>query len=56
MINKQESLKLEMESLYKRAKELAKEILFDENETEDASSYYYFQCGFIAGMNYQKKK
>ncbi len=46
----------EMKAGYDRAKELAKEIWFDENETEDASGRYYFNCGFAAGLNYQRLK
>ena len=41
---------------YDRAKQLAKEIWFYENETEDASNRYYFNCGFAAGLNYQRLK
>lgn len=54
-MNKAEAIEAEIASQYQRAQELAKEIWLGENETEDAGSYYYFQCGFIAGMNYQKK-
>ena len=43
----------EMKAGYDRAKELAKEIWFDDNETEDASSRYYFNCGFAVGLKYQ---
>ena len=42
-----------MKTGYDRAKELAKEIWFDDNETEDASDRYYFNCGFAAGLKYQ---
>lgn len=54
-MNKSEAIEAEIISQYKRAQELAKEIWLGEDETEDAGSSYYFQCGFIAGMNYQKK-
>jgi hypothetical protein len=46
----------EMKTGYDRAKQLAKEIWFDDNETEDASGRYYFNCGFAAGLNYQRLK
>jgi hypothetical protein len=41
----------EIQAQFDRAKELAKEIWFDDNETEDADSRYYFNCGFVAGLN-----
>jgi len=44
----------EIQAQFDRAKELAKEIWFDDNETEDASSRYYFNCGFAAGIKYQE--
>jgi hypothetical protein len=43
----------EIQAQFDRAKELAKEIWFDDNETEDASGRYYFNCGFAAGLKYQ---
>jgi hypothetical protein len=43
----------EIQAQFDRAKELAKEIWFDTNETEDASDRYYFNCGFAAGLKYQ---
>lgn len=46
----------EIQAQFDRAKQLAKEIWFDENETEDASNRYYFNCGFAAGLNYQRLK
>jgi hypothetical protein len=46
----------EIQAQFDRAKQLAKEIWFDDNETEDASSRYYFNCGFAAGLNYQRLK
>ena len=53
---KKKILRKEIDSNYKLAQQLAKEIWLGENETEDAGSFYYFQCGFIAGMNFQKKE
>lgn len=55
-MNKAEPIKAEIASQYKRAQELAKEIWLGEDETEDASSRYYFQCGFIAGLSFLQKQ
>ena len=49
-------IEAEIASQYKRAQELAKEIWLGENETEDAGSYYYFQCGFVAGLSFLQKQ
>jgi len=46
----------EMKAGYDRAKQLAKEIWFDDNETEDASNRYYFNCGFAAGLKFQEEQ
>ena len=37
---------------YERAKKLAKEIWLDGDNEGNANDYYYFECGFIAGLNY----
>ena len=39
---------------YKRAKELAKDIWIDGDHEGDENDFYYFQCGFVAGMNYNE--
>ena len=54
-MSKTKAIEAEIALQYKRAQELAKEIWLGEDETEDAGSSYYFQCGFVAGMAYQKK-
>ncbi len=43
----------EMKAGYDRAKELAKEIWFDTNEAENASSRYFCNCGYAAGLKQQ---
>lgn len=37
---------------YERAKKLAREIWLDSDSEGNANNYYYFECGFIAGLNY----
>ena len=37
---------------YERAKKLAKEIWLDGDNEGNANDYYYFECGFVAGLNY----
>lgn len=39
---------------YERAKELAKDIWIDGDHEGNDNDYYYFQCGFVAGLNYQR--
>jgi len=44
------------ESGYNQAKELAKEIWIDGDHEGNSNDYYYFECGFVAGLNYQRHK
>lgn len=37
---------------YERAKQLAREIWLDGDNEGNANDYYYFECGFVAGLNY----
>jgi len=37
---------------YERAKQLAREIWLDGDNEGNSNDYYYFQCGFVAGLNY----
>lgn len=37
---------------YERAKKLAREIWLDGDSEGNANDYYYFECGFVAGLNY----
>jgi hypothetical protein len=45
---------------YESSKKIAEEVWLDGNYEGNFSDFYYFQCGFAAGMNYendeQKKK
>ena len=41
---------------YNQAKELAKEIWIDGDHEGNSNDYYYFECGFVAGLNYQRHK
>ena len=43
-----------VQSGYSRAKELAKEIWIEGEHEGTPNDYYYFQCGFVAGLNYQR--
>jgi hypothetical protein len=38
---------------YNLAKKLAKDIWIDGDYEGDDNTFYYFQCGFVAGMNYK---
>lgn len=37
---------------YERAKKLAREIWLDGDNEGNPNDYYYFECGFVAGLNY----
>jgi len=41
-----------IQSGYDRAKELAKEIWIQGDHEGNANDFYYFQCGFVAALNY----
>ena len=43
-----------VQSGYNRAKELAKEIWLEGDHEGNANDFYYFQCGFVSGLNYQR--
>jgi len=50
----QQKQKESIESGYSRAKELAREIWIEGDHEGTANDFYYFQCGFVAGLNYQR--
>ena len=52
----QEKQKESIQSGYSRAKELAKEIWIEGDHEGTPNDYYYFECGFVAGLNYQRNK
>lgn len=37
---------------YARAKKIAKDIWIASDHEGDENDFYYFQCGFVAGLNY----
>ena len=41
---------------YESAKKLAKELWLDGDHEGTPNDFYYFQCGFVAGMNYKLYK
>ena len=41
---------------YESAKKLAEEIWRDGDHEGNSNDFYYFQCGFVAGMNYKTYK
>ncbi len=43
-----------VQSGYNRAKELAKEIWIEGDNEGTPNDFYYFECGFVAGLNYQR--
>lgn len=43
-----------IQSGYSRAKELAEEIWLSGDHEGAPNDFYYFQCGFVAGLNYQR--
>lgn len=54
MNNWQQKQKESIESSYSRAKQIAKEVWLEGDHEEIPSDFYYFQCGFVAGLNYQR--
>jgi len=41
---------------YEQAKKLAEEVWIDGDYEGNDNEFYYFQCGFVAGMNYKLYK
>jgi hypothetical protein len=41
---------------YESAKKLAEELWLDGDHEGTTNDFYYFQCGFVAGMNYKLYK
>jgi hypothetical protein len=41
---------------YESAKKLAEELWLDGDHEGNDNDFYYFQCGFVAGMNYKLYK
>jgi hypothetical protein len=41
---------------YEKAKQLAVELWVDGDHEGTSNDFYYFQCGFVAGMNYKLYK
>jgi hypothetical protein len=48
----QEKQKESIQSGYSRAKELAREIWIEGDHEGTPNDFYYFECGFVAGLNY----
>ena len=47
-----------IQSGYSRAKDIAIELWLESGlgDPEDDNNFYYFQCGFVAGMNYERQQ
>ena len=45
-----------MKQHYSEARHLAKEMWISMDNEGDNNDYYYFECGFVAGLNYQRFK
>ena len=45
-----------IKSGYSHSKELAKEIWIEGDHEGNSNDFYYFQCGFVAGLNYQRNQ
>lgn len=43
-----------IKSGYSRSKELAKEIWIEGDHEGTPNDFYYFEYGFVAGLNYQR--
>jgi len=41
---------------FESAKKLAEELWLDGDHEGNDNDFYYFQCGFVAGMNYKLYK
>lgn len=52
----QDKQKESIQSGYSRAKELAKEIWLEGDHEGSSNDYYYFECGFVAGINYLRNQ
>ena len=50
----QQKQKESIQSGYSRAKELAREIWIEGDHEGTPNDFYYFECGFVAGLNYQR--
>ena len=50
----QQKQKESIQSGCDRAKELAQEIWLAGDHEGTSNDFYYFQCGFVAGLNYQR--
>lgn len=48
----QQKQKESIQSAYSRAKELAQEIWIEGDHEGTPNDFYYFECGFVAGLNY----
>ena len=48
----QEKQKEIIQSGYIIAKELAREIWLEGDHEGNSNDFYYFECGFVAGLNY----
>ena len=50
----QQKQKETIQSGYSHAKDLAREIWLEGDHEGNDNEFYYFQCGFVAGLNYQR--
>jgi hypothetical protein len=41
---------------YSRSRELAKTIWIDGDHEGTPNDFYYFECGFVAGLNFQRNQ
>lgn len=48
----QDKQKESIQSGYYRAKELAREIWLAGDHEGNQNDFYYFECGFVSGLNY----
>ena len=55
-MNWQQKQKETIQSGYSRAKDLAREIWLEGDHEGNPNEFYYFQCGFVAGLNYQRNQ
>lgn len=52
----QQKQKESIQSGYDQAKQLAEEVWLEGDHEGTPNDFYYFQCGFAAGLNYQRLK
>lgn len=45
-----------MREQYEKAKELAQEIWIEGDHEGTPNDFYYFECGFVVGLNYQRNQ